>query len=212
MSGCPGTPAEGGGGRLARWPPLSPQHREILKLALPYLGTRHNEEHTRVSLGFCRELLRREEGREAIAVPAILLHDVGWSRVPEERQLTAFGPRVQDPELRRVHEREGARIARGILDAVGYPAAASEEVVHIVDGHDTRLEALSPSDALVKDADKLFRLSRPGFAIDCERFGLDPGAHLDWLEARVGEWFFTRTARGLARREIGCRRRERKGG
>ena len=37
-----------------------------------------------------------------------------------------------------------------------------EEVVAIVDGHDSRLHALSRNDELVKDADKLWRYSVTG--------------------------------------------------
>jgi len=168
--------------------------------------------HTEISYGFALGLLEAEDGDPAVVIPAVLLHDVGWSRVAEERQLSAFGPNVKDPELTRVHEREGAAMAAAILRDVGYPEAESRRIVEIVGGHDTRLEALDPSDALVKDADKLFRLSQKGFPIDCARFGLRPALHLAWLEERVERWFFTATGRRLARDEIAARALELGGG
>jgi len=182
-----------------------PVYAAIYERARPHLQTRHNEAHTEVSYGFALRLLAEEEGDPAVVIPAILLHDVGWSRVPEDRQLAAFGPNVKEPELTRVHEREGAAMAAGILREVGYPEAESRQIVEIVAGHDTRLEALGPSDAAVKDADKLFRLSRVGFPIDCARFGLRRASHLAWLEERIDLWFFTEAGRRLARDEIAAR-------
>lgn len=178
----------------------------VLSAALPYLQTRQNELHTRISRAFAERLLAAEGGRPEIVIPAILLHDIGWSRVPEDRQLLAFGPKVKDPELTKVHEREGAVLAREILAGLGWPEARVDEIVEIVAGHDTRLDSRSLDESLVKDADKLFRFSARGFPIDCARFELEPARHLAWLEDRVGEWFFTATARRLARDEIAARR------
>ena len=72
-----------------------------------------NKIHTEISTQFAYRLLEIEEaGDEDIVIPAILLHDVGWSQVPEELQLKAFGPKATLPEWNRVHEVEGVRIAR----------------------------------------------------------------------------------------------------
>lgn len=187
---------------------LEPSCRRILELALPYLQTRHNEAHTRISCAFALRLLAQEKGDPQLVLPAILLHDVGWSRVPEDRQLSAFGPRVENPELTKVHEREGAALAGAILEEAGYPPDRIREITEIVVGHDTRPTALSPEDAIVKDADKLFRISQVGFATDCRRFGLDPAKHLAWLERRIDKWFFTQTGRDIAREEAATRGRE----
>jgi hypothetical protein len=185
-----------------------PIYAEIFERALPHLQTRHNEVHTRASYRFGVQLLAEERGDPEVVIPAILLHDLGWSRVPEDRQLEAFGPTVQAPELTRLHESEGAAMAMRILQEVGYPLEPTREIVEIVGGHDTRLESLGPNDSLVKDADKLFRLSREGFPIDCRRFGLEPSGHLAWLEKRIAEWFFTATAVQLAHAEVEDRREE----
>ena len=208
MTGEGALPAPGAGGSGGGPVLRSPLHARVLERALPHLQTRHNEVHTRTSLGFALRLLEREPGDPDVVIPGILLHDIGWSRVPEELQLTAFGPRVQNPELQKVHEREGARMAEGILAELGFPEAAAREIAHIVAGHDTRPGTGSPSESIVKDADKLFRFSREGFRIDCERFGLEPAAHLAWLEARIEGWFLTATGRALARQEAAARRAE----
>lgn len=183
-----------------------PRDSRIFERARPHLQTRHNDAHTAISYEFAVRLLAEEPGQEDVVLPAILLHDVGWSRVPEERQLSAFGPNPTDPELTRVHEREGAFMAAEILRDLAFDEGRVGEIARIIEGHDTRLTALGASDALVKDADKLFRLSAQGFPIDCRRFELDPAAHLAWLEERVERWFFSATAKRIAREEIAARR------
>jgi HD superfamily phosphodiesterase len=181
---------------------------EVLARALPHLQTRHNEVHTRISREFAERLLAAEGGDPGVVIPAILLHDIGWSRVPEEQQLSAFGPSPKNPELTQVHEREGARMAGEILASLDCDEERIGEIVAIIEGHDTRPGSRSLHESIVRDADKLFRLSAQGFAIDCERFALDPPAHLGWLEERVESWFHTATARRLARDEIAARRAE----
>ena len=64
----------------------------VFQVASPFLDTRENEEHTRIAYGFAARLLLVEGGDPQVALPAIILHDVGWKSIPEELQLTAFGP------------------------------------------------------------------------------------------------------------------------
>lgn len=173
----------------------------LMGRALPYLKTRHNDVHTRICLEFALKLMEKEGGRAEVVIPAIILHDVGWSAVPEDEQLKAFGPDVGQTELTKVHEREGARIASSILADLGCPGDLAGEIVLIVSGHDTRKEALSREDAIVKDADKLFRYSAEGYRIDLARFNKEPFAYLEWLGDRIGEWFLTGTGRLMARAE-----------
>jgi len=180
----------------------------VFDLALPHLQTWHNENHTLESYRFALRILETEPGDPEIALLSVLLHDIGWSRVPEDQQHLAYGPNVKDPNLTKVHEREGARRAEEILREVGYPEDKIAVISEIVAGHDTRLTALSSSDAVVKDADKLFRISRDGFPINCRRFGLDPAKHLVWLERQIDGWFFTVAGKRLARHEAAARWRE----
>lgn len=177
----------------------------LMEEALPYLGTRQNDLHTRICLAYAMRLLKKEGGRAEVVVPAIILHDVGWSSVPEEEQLKAFGPDAKNPELTRVHEREGARIASAILGKLGCPPELAGEIVEIVAGHDTRKNPLSPEDALVKDSDKLFRYSAEGYRIDAARFNKEPVGYLEWLSARIDEWFLTETGRLTAKAEAEAR-------
>jgi len=180
----------------------------IWELAKPLLNTRHNQQHTEISYRAALRLLESEEGDEAIVIPAIILHDVGWIKVPEELQLTAFGPKAKNKELNRVHEVEGVKLAREILEKVNYDPQKMEEILPIIDGHDSRREAISPSDKIVKDADKLCRFTHRGTSLDCERYETSFDEWYEFLKARIDRWFFTQTAKEIARKELERRKEE----
>lgn len=143
-----------------------------------------------------------------MVIPAILLHDVGWKVIPENLQITAFGPNLSNPELARIHEVEGAKIAKEILETLHYLPGKMQEICRIIRGHDTRQRPVSRNDRIVKDSDKLWRYSRKGLAVDLDRFRIDRGSRLDFLEEHIGKWFFLPTARRLAREALARRNRE----
>ncbi len=177
---------------------MSAIYRRIWQLALPFLDTRQNRVHTAIALSFARRLLRCEGGREEIVVPAVMLHDVGWKTIPEDLQLTAFGPRATNPGLNRKHEEQGVRIAGDILRQAGYPEDAAAEILAIIDGHDSRAEAICVNDRIVRDADRLWRFTRTGLAMDIRRFGETRAEGLARLRAHLNAWLCTETARRLA--------------
>jgi HD superfamily phosphodiesterase len=177
-------------------------YSRIFDAARPYLQTRQNELHTRVCLRFARRLLQQEGGDPTIALPAVTLHDVGWSRVPEPLQLSAFGPNATNTELRDTHEREGAVISGDILVAVGYPSEKIGSIVDIVSRHDSRADAECLEEAIVKDADKLWRYSQEGFAIDVDRFETTAEAHLRRLAEALDAWFLTPAGAQIAQTEL----------
>lgn len=167
--------------------------------ALPYLGVRRNDEHTRYSFRFAEQLVPSCGARPEIALPAILLHDVGWSTVPEDRILGAFGPHLKYPDLRRQHEVEGARIAQEILAAVGWPEVEAEAIAAIIDGHDTRPAPRSVEDAVVKDADKLWLFTPFGLATVREWFAYSVAEYLTYLDGLVADRLHTELGRQMGR-------------
>jgi HD superfamily phosphodiesterase len=183
-------------------------YRRIFELAIPFLETRLNLPHTFVVYQYAKLLLEAEGGSREIAVPACILHDVGWSTIPEDQQIKAYGPNMTDPEAKRKHEVEGASIARQILSQAGWNGPLVQKVAEIIDGHDTTLNARSPEDAITKDSDKLFRLSACGVRIDCERFHADPKEYWPFLLKRSRNWFLTPTGKKLAAHESAERERE----
>lgn len=182
--------------------------QKIFERAIPFLKTRLNLPHTYIVYQYAQLLLQEEGGSREITLPACILHDVGWSTIPEDKQLTAFGPNGNDMVLRRKHEVEGAVIANQILKTLTYDEALIPEILKIIDGHDTTRHARSSEDAITKDSDKLFRLSPLGFRIDAERFQEDLKDRVKYLRERIDAWFLTETGREMAIHELQMRDRE----
>ncbi len=175
----------------------------IYDMAKPYLDTRRNDVHISISYIFAQQLLKYyPDADEDIVLPAVILHDVGWKAVPEEKQSGAFGPNVKDTETRRLHEIEGAKIAGEILHSVNYDELRIAEITAIIDGHDSRKETLSLNDALVKDADKYWRFTPIGVEIDHARFGIDRNIYITYLDGIIEQWFLTPAAGDMAHKAL----------
>ena len=182
--------------------------KQIYQLAQPYLNTRYNDVHTEISVQLAHQLLSAEGGQEDIVIPAIILHDVGWQEVPADLHLEAFGPKATLPEINRTHEQAGVKIAKSILNEVNYDKEKIDEILEIIDGHDSRKESISLNDSLVKDADKLWRFTKTGFDIDNKRFEETVAEGLNRLHKYLPRWFFTDTAYRIAKEELRQRERE----
>ena len=179
---------------------LLSHHQLIWQAARPFLQTRSNDIHTLYCYQFARQLLiSHPEADGEIVLPALLLHDIGWSTVPEEKQLQSFGPHMIYPELQRQHEVEGARMAGEILMELAVEQTAVSQITAIIDGHDTRQEPLSLNDRLVKDADKLWRYTPFGLETLSDWFDFTANEQLDLLEKWIGYRFYTETAVVMAR-------------
>ena len=188
----------------------------IYQLAKPYLITKHNDmpariahndAHVRIALDFALRLLEGGKGDRRVVVPAIILHDVGWNRVPDETLDKAFGPKA-DMSLLRIHEEESVKIAVSILAKVGYDSRYADEILQIIDGHDTRAKAVSINDEIVRDADKLSRYSRSAFWLMVEGLGVTPEEICRALELMAEQWFSMSASKEIARQELEQRRRE----
>jgi HD superfamily phosphodiesterase len=183
---------------------------EIWQVAKSYLDMRKNDIHTEICINLAFKLIEREGGDKDIVIPAIILHDVGWKEVPEGLHLKAFGPNAVSLELTKIHEARGVKIAKSILQMVHYDEEKIEEILEIINGHDTRRGAISLNDKIVKDADKLWRYTKEGFQIDQTRFEENYNEILDRLRSGVDTWFFTDSAKRIAMEELGSRINESK--
>ena len=96
-------------------------------------------------------------------------------------------------------EKEGAKIAREILTEVGLPAADVDEICNIIDGHDTRHQPISVNDSLVKDADKIWRVTPHGRRVVNDWFGLNNEQSLRLCAFRAYNELFTDAGRAMSR-------------
>lgn len=189
------------------------RHAAVWQAAKPFLRARKNDVHVPIAYR-CAEviLMPHPEANSEVVLLAVLLHDTGWAKIDAQDIFDkAFGPdmsKVLDNDVRVLHEKYGVEIAREILLGLDYPAAVVEQVVAIIDGHDSRKEPRSRDDELMKDADKLWRFTTTGIAVACDWHKYTPARYVHYLEQEVRPALFTQAARELADERLALARRE----
>ncbi len=159
----------------------------IWRAVVPESRTRGNDIHLPISLAYAERLCAAYPQADALLVRvSILLHDTGWGRVDESRILSeGFSGDWRKAAIRYEHEKQGCIIAREVLPPLGYGEQFVDDVCAIIDGHDTRKEAYSLEDALMRDADRLWRFDHAGIALASGWFGMDPATYTDRLAAEI---------------------------
>jgi hypothetical protein len=163
------------------------RYDEVWRVSEPYMRARKNDVHIPLSYAFARELLTRHpQADEDIVSLAIILHDIGWYSIDMADIIEkGFGPNMMQSDVRFLHEREGVRMSREVLQKTNWPEEVIVAVGEIIDGHDTRPQARSLNDRLVRDADKLWRFTVTGVAVACDWFKMTPRQYADRLEQQV---------------------------
>jgi HD superfamily phosphodiesterase len=185
----------------------------IWELALPYQDKRDDTGHAEITLKYATKLATLEKGDEDIIVPAIILHDIGYSQLEKERRLLIFDENASKEDRHNIaleHQNESVKLATDILRKVNYPDALSKEILEIISQHDTREGFISKNEGLVRDSDKLWRTSREGFAAAEARRKSDDRSRFKKAEEHINKpgYFFSETARKIALADLGLRIQE----
>ena len=176
---------------------------KIWELAQPYQDKRDDAGHAETSLKYALKLVDIEKGDEDVVIPAIILHDVGWSQLPEKRRMMVFDPGAKEADRRQVvyeHQIEGIKLALKILREVNYPPELTDEILDIISQHDTRKGFISKNEGIVRDADKLWRTSKEGFTASEARAKKREAQRFKLLEEGLNkaDYLYSETARQMA--------------
>jgi HD superfamily phosphodiesterase len=187
--------------------------QKIWELALPYQDKRDDPGHAEVALRYATKLVAREKGNEDVIIPAIILHDIGYSQLPKERRMMVFSPGVRDEDRRAVvfeHQIEGIKLAAKILRKVNYPDDLTDEILEIISQHDTRKGFISKNEGLVRDADKLWRTSRKCFLAAEARAKAEEAKRFEHMEEGIKrpKYFYSETAKQMALEDLKARMQE----
>lgn len=168
-------------------PDLLNRYDAVWRAAEPYMRARKNDVHVPLSFGWAQRLLdaHPEADRDIVSL-AILLHDIGWYSIDMTDIIEkGFGPNMMQSDVRFLHESEGVRLSRPVLEQTGWPEPVILAVAEIIDGHDTRSAPHHLNDRLVRDADKLWRFTVTGVSVACDWFKMTPGQYANRLESQV---------------------------
>lgn len=145
--------------------------------------------HTEGVVKAMKLLLEKEMGDPDILIPAAMLHDVGWAKVPKKYQCSAN----KDSLLKamKLHIEYAPEIIRPILTTLGYKTVVINEITDIVVAHKfcnpTKL-----SKQLLIDADQLSDAFSEQFYSDVKAYNTTAEKHYNF---RIKDnQFYTRTA------------------
>lgn len=184
--------------------PDTDQLDALWQTVIPETRARGNDFHLPVSVAYAHRLCDAypQADRELVLV-ATLLHDTGWAHVDEDRIISeGFRGDWRQADIRYEHEVQGCLVARRVLPDLGYSDEFVERVCAIIDGHDTRQEAHSLEDALMRDADRSWRFDRVGIALASGWFGQTPDYYTDRLENEIIPELITEAAIAMAHADL----------
>ncbi|MEZ2389701.1 HD domain-containing protein [bacterium RCC_150] len=165
---------------------------------------RSNNIHLPISVAYAERLCDAYPAadRELVLVTT-LLHDTGWARVDESRIISeGFTGDWRRAAIRYEHENQGCAVAREVLPKLGYTDEFIDRVTKIIDGHDTRHVAYSLEDALMRDADRLWRFDHAGIALASSWFAMDPATYAERLAAEIVPELITAAAVHMATADL----------
>ncbi|QTA93064.1 HD domain-containing protein [Desulfonema magnum] len=178
--------------------------KRLEEIAKPLLrkGRKGDWEHVTRTLDYGRYLLQHEEGEADIIIPALYLHDIGWSQIKFQDFTNAPPALANHTRSKYLHMERGAELANKILQDIGYNPVKRCVIVSIISVHDIpeKIFAMeNPSATLVMEADRLDRYGLESLRRFEDIFGPDylkgeDGQHwIAYLREGLKSWFKTRT-------------------
>lgn len=164
-------------------------------------------EHTLRVVEYGRYLLLHEEGDEEIVIPALYLHDIGWSCVNFDDFREASPDRKRKTPSLLMHMKYGAGLAEEILRNGGCEPERTNTIVSIIAVHDEPDKVFAMKNAsaiLVVEADRLDRYGPESINRFKAMFGENYLMGEEWKKAsaylREGLelWFSTKTGKALS--------------
>lgn len=173
---------------------------QLWKAIEPETRTRANDLHLPVAVAYATRLCDAYPSADReVTLVATLLHDTGWAHVDESRIITeGFSNDWRKAAIRFEHEAEGVKVAQRVLPPLGYDSDFVDRVCEIIDGHDTRHVPFSLEDAIMRDADRLWRFDLPGIAMSSSWFGMAVSDYVDRLEREILPEFKTQAGYEIA--------------
>lgn len=177
---------------------------DLWKTIVTETRTRGNDIHLPISLAYAQRLCAAYPDADAeLVLVSIILHDTGWAHVDESRIISeGFSGDWRRAAIRYEHEERGCEVARRVLPQLGYSDEFVGKVCEIIDGHDTRHVAYSLEDALVRDADRLWRFDQAGIALASSWFGMPPSTYTDRLAAEIIPELITAAGVAMAQADL----------
>ena len=168
--------------------------------------------HTRISTDLAWRLLREgAKGDEDIVIPAVMLHDIGYSQIDDKDvyKKTTFPDKANsqyDVHVKELHLTEGAKLAEIILKELNYPGHLIPLITKIVRTHED-LQGNKPDQSnmnrvIVSDADKLHRYTSYNITSAMALHGKGKKDAFEFMYNNIDNWLCLDISKRIAIEEL----------
>jgi len=168
--------------------------------------------HTRISTDLAWRLLREgAKGDEDIVIPAVMLHDIGYSQIDDKDvyKKTTFPDKANsqyDVHVKELHLTEGAKFAEVILKELNYPGHLIPLIAEIVRTHED-LQGNKPDQSnmnrvIVSDADKLHRYTSYNITSAMALHGKGKKDAFEFMYNNIDNWLCLDISKRIAIEEL----------
>lgn len=105
---------------------------KMWKLAGPYYekGRFYDVAHIEWMMEEADKIADLEKLNKRLLLPIVILHDIGYSTTKQKN------PNIKEKEVKITHMKEGAKIAKTILEEIDYDKELTEKIVYYISVHD----------------------------------------------------------------------------
>lgn len=150
---------------------MNKQYQKIWKLALPYLKSGVRKDFVLHTQGVVKatEMIMKLSGQgdESLLIPAAILHDTGWAKVPKRLQLSDD----KDDKIKalKLHIKYAPEIISKVLGQAGYEKEKIKKITEIVKSHKFK-DPKEINKRILIDADALSDSFKKQFAADLKYY------------------------------------------
>ncbi|MFA6249967.1 MAG: HD domain-containing protein [Candidatus Shapirobacteria bacterium] len=182
------------------------KYKNIWNLAVKYLEKGINKDfviHTEGVVKAMKLILKKEKGNPDILIPAAMLHDVGWAKVPKKYQCTTN--KTDKLQGMKLHIKFAPEIIREILKSLNYNVFQINEIIDIVKAHKFKNPKKLSKQILI-DADQLSDAFKKQFYSDAKAYKMTPENNY-YIRIKDNN-FYTKVAKDIFLEQMGQRRKE----
>jgi len=174
---------------------MKQKYQNVWKLAAEQLSKGINKDYVLHTEGVVKAMdliLKKEKGNPDVLIPAAILHDVGWAKVPKKYQCT---PDENKKLLAmKLHIKYAPEIIRNILTSLNYKVSWINEIIDVVVSHKF-CKPRKLSKKLLIDADQLSDAFKEQFNSDIKAYNSTPEKLYNFR--MKDNKFYTKTAENI---------------
>jgi HD superfamily phosphodiesterase len=181
-------------------------YKKIWFYALPLLKKGKRKDfvsHTKEVVKAIEIICKQEKGNKGLLIPAAILHDIGWSKVSIELQMSQ--KTKEKLEAMKQHIKYAPELITEILSKLNYDKKTIKQIINIVSSHKFS-NPRNINKRILIDADNLSDVFKKQFLSDIEKYKTTKN-DLYKFRKRTNK-FYTRTAQKIFNKEIEKRIKE----